>query len=456
MNNKVKIFAIFVVFLGLISQAVAAPWSNPLKKAISKSDISKKAMVTASFKEVNSGVEELELDSNLPMTPASIQKLVTLIPSLEQLGYNYEFRTQIYKDKKGTVYLRLGADPYFTSKDLKNLIRALNRYNISEVKEFWIDDYIVDDNEWGEGWQWDDDLNPLMPKFSAYNIDKNLLTIDISPTKNGAPAEVLTTVFYPTAFINNVVTGKGPRVTLSRKNYISPNVINIDGAVTSNFQTSIPVNSPKRYFTLRLEDILRKQKVKYYGKFDSKKLPNGTYMLDEAKHSMAYLAEDVLKNSNNLAAETVFKVAGGSYKDSVGTIDSAVEMMENYYESEGIKTDSIRVVDGSGVSKNNLLTSNFVTDVLVNQSKKDNFKTFRSYLASPGKGTLTNRMLYFKDRLWAKTGTLSNISALAGYLVAKNGKTYAFCIMIEDSKSTDSDRKGLEEYILREAYETLK
>ncbi len=69
-----------------------------------------------------------------------------------------------------------------------------------------------------------------------------------------------------------------------------------------------------------------------------------------------------------------------------------------------------------------------------------------------GEGTLKNRMLYFKDNLKAKTGTLSDTSAIAGYLTSRKGKTYAFDIMINDAKSTPADKKNLEEQVLRLIY----
>ena len=73
-------------------------------------------------------------------------------------------------------------------------------------------------------------------------------------------------------------------------------------------------------------------------------------------------------------------------------------------------------------------------------------------LATAGEGTLTNRMLYFKDNLYAKTGTLSDVSAIAGYITSRNGKKYAFDIMINDPKTKSADKKLLEEYILRDIY----
>ena len=70
-------------------------------------------------------------------------------------------------------------------------------------------------------------------------------------------------------------------------------------------------------------------------------------------------------------------------------------------------------------------------------------------MASAGEGTLKNRMLYFGDKLKAKTGTLSDVSAITGYITTVSGKILAFDIMINDAKSTPSEKKMLEEYILR-------
>ena len=61
-------------------------------------------------------------------------------------------------------------------------------------------------------------------------------------------------------------------------------------------------------------------------------------------------------------------------------------------------------------------------------------------------------MLYCKDNLKAKTGTLSDASAIAGYITSRKGNTYAFDIMINDAKTSSSDKKNIEEQILRQIY----
>ena len=81
-----------------------------------------------------------------------------------------------------------------------------------------------------------------------------------------------------------------------------------------------------------------------------------------------------------------------------------------------------------------------------------NSEDFKNALPTAGEGTLTDRMLYFKGNLKAKTGTHCSESAIAGYITSRTGKTYAFDIMINDPKSKNVEKKSLEEYILRDVY----
>lgn len=454
MKRVFKLLIIFIMFIGFVGCAQAKPFGNPISNAIKKADISNSALISVSFREIQTGKKSYELNAKTPMSPASIQKIVTLLPSMDTLGKDYEFKTQLLKNKDNNLYIKLGADPYLTTADLKGMIRTLRPNKIYSTKAIYIDDSILDSNEWGEGWQWDDDLNPLTPKFGSYNIDKNILTVNVCPTTEGAPAEISTEVFYPTAFINNVVTSDKTDVKLERKNYISPDVINADGTISKDLAIKIPVNYPRRYFILRLEELLRNQKIAYYGDYNRLKLPKNTSVISEVKHPLSSAVDDILKKSDNMMAETVFKVAGGKYTNETGSISAATQMFNDYYKKLGVNTDNIKVVDGSGVSKNNLLTADFVTEVLY-KAAKNNKVDFQSCLAKPGEGTLTDRMLYFKDNLRAKTGTLTNISSISGYLTAKSGKKYAFCIMVNDSKSKSADKKSFEEYLLREAFDSL-
>ncbi|MBO7673171.1 D-alanyl-D-alanine carboxypeptidase/D-alanyl-D-alanine-endopeptidase [bacterium] len=451
MNKKILLSILGMFFI--TCNTAMASLSSKIDQVISSSGINSSA-VAVSVKDVKTGNNLVKIRSKQPMIPASTQKILTYPVVLETLGSDYLFSTKIYYSKDKEVYLKLSADPFFATEDLKKLIKSLKENSIITCKEFYIDDYIMDFEDWGEGWQWDNDLNPLMPRYSVYNIDGNLLTVVIRPTTPDSPADVKLTKFYPVTFMNLVKTGNSDNVVMSRKNNISPDILTLEGTVKKQVIKKFPVNNPKRYFMIRLDEAVKGVSFDYYGKYPQKKyVPNENIKLvSELSHSLSRAGADILKNSNNMAAETVYKIAGGKYADGQGTIDNANKMFLDYCERNGLDTSDIRVVDGSGVSKNNIMTADFMTAFLVNLAQKDNFEELYNLMPAPTEGTLANRMLYLKDNLKAKTGTLSDVSAIAGYLKTKSGNFVAFDIMINNHKIKNSSKKILEEEIIKTIY----
>ena len=437
---------LFAIFINTIQLSVSA---NIIDRTISKSEINKGA-VSVSVRDTKNGQIIYALNDKTPKNPASTLKIITLSAAVDTLGEDFEFSTELYKNTNNELYLKLAGDPFFTSSNLNKLFQTAMSKKITEPKAIYIDDYVFNDVEWGEGWQWDDDLNPLMPKFSSYNIDKNILDIIITPTQNGAPAEIHTGKFYPVTFMNLVTTGDRNQLEIARNNSISPNIINLSGIVKKQIVKQIPINYPKRYFILRCEEAIKSSKMYYYGKFDQKKTPNkNIYLVDKITHPINMAIEDVLKRSNNLTAESIYKAAGAKFVKNTGSQENSEKMLNSYFDKTAINYDNIRVVDGSGVSKNNLLTSDFMSLFLVKNYAN---KTIVNSLPTAGEGTLSNRMLYFKDNIKAKTGTLADVSAIAGYITTRSGKVLAFDIMINDPKTKSADKKTLEEYILRDLY----
>lgn len=438
---------LLTLILLLTFQTVSYP--AEIDRTISKSGINKGA-VSVSVKDIQTGTCVYSLNETQPVMPASTLKIITASAAVDTLGKDYKFATKLYKNTNNELILKLGADPFLSSSNLNNLLSKAYEKKIISPKSIYIDDYIFDSTEWGEGWQWDDELNTLMPKFSSYNIDKNLLNIIVSPTVMNAPANVYTTKFYPVSFMNLVTTAKTNDIKLSKNNNIPKNMITIEGTVNKQTNMQIPVESPKMYFILRLEDAIRSAKIEYYGKFVQKKTPSSNvYLVSEINHPLNDALEEIFIKSNNLMAETIFKLAGAKFANNTGSLENSQKMLNAYFQKLGLNSQDIKIVDGSGVSKNNIITTDFMTNFLVKQANNDEFKNL---LPTAGEGTLKNRMLYFKDNLKAKTGTLSDVSGIAGYITSRNGKTYAFDIMINDAKSKPSEKKSLEEYILRDIF----
>ena len=280
-----KLLCLIGIFLlsGFCSLGFGADSFN---KVISNSDIPKDN-ISVSVKNAQTGSVLYELNADKLVPPASTQKLVTLAAAADTLGPDYQFQTSIYKSTNNDLYIKLGADPYLSSNDLKTLLTAAKEKKVIAPKNIYIDASILDNADWGEGWQWDDDLNILMPRFGAYNLDGNLLGVFVAPTIKGAPAEINTKVFYPVTFMNLVVTGSENSIKFERNNAVAPDMISVKGTVSKSQGFAIPVNNLKRYFRLRLEDAVRDANIEYYGNITEKKLPsNNVYLISSVKHPL--------------------------------------------------------------------------------------------------------------------------------------------------------------------------
>lgn len=442
-----------IVLIFTLFFTISAVHAESINKAIKKLGINSSS-VSISVKDVQNGHVVYSQNERMPMNPASTLKLVTASISHDILGDAYKYETTLYKSTNNDLYLELSGDPLLKTSDLEYLLEVANSKSISP-KTFYIDDTVFDKVEWGEGWQWDDEFNPLMPKFSAYNIENNLLRVEIMPTYNRRPASISVKPFYPLSFVNSVITdSKQPtNIKVERSNEIAVNMFNVVGSVSKAFVKTIPVPNTKMNFILRLEEAIRNKKFDYYNSIKIGVLPeDNIYVVATVTRELAPIMTAILKNSNNLMAETLFKTAGAEYFKQAGSQENSTTMVKDYFKSFDINSDDIKIVDGSGVSKNNIMTADFMTNFLIYRANKANFEVFKSMLPTAGEGTLKDRMLYFKDNIRAKTGTLADTSAIAGYITSRRGKVYAFDIMICDAKTSSADKKNIEEQILRLIY----
>ena len=289
-----KIIALFIGFIFTLMPVKA----SQISKFLNSQHLHVSA-VSISIKDVETGEVIYALNDRIPRNPASTLKLITSFAAYNTLGEDYKFSTKLYKTAKNELYLKLGADPFLTSSDLNALMNTAKSKNIIEPKSVNIDNTIFDGIEWGEGWQWDDDLNPLMPRFGAYNLDGNLLNIEVtSQGKNRAP-NIVSKPYYPVTFMNMLTVKDENNVKLERNNNISPNIINVTGTISTRQVLKIPVNNLQLYFDLRLTDALKSAKIEYYNPFYVTKLPDQVYLVGEINHGIDSAMNSILKNSSN-------------------------------------------------------------------------------------------------------------------------------------------------------------
>ncbi|MGD8307150.1 MAG: D-alanyl-D-alanine carboxypeptidase/D-alanyl-D-alanine-endopeptidase, partial [Ignavibacteria bacterium] len=147
------------------------------------------------------------------------------------------------------------------------------------------------------------------------------------------------------------------------------------------------------------------------------------------------LLSDINKDSDNLRSEMLLYALALNDSGVPAAIENGIEALNKLVDTLGFNRDDYSFADGSGVSRYNLISSELVMELLKFMYKEEHFEIFYNSLAIAGiDGTLEKRMIGApaENNLHAKTGTLSGVSTLSGYVNAKNNHLLAFSILVQN------------------------
>ncbi len=452
MKNLFKTLILLVIFMFSINSSFAFS-AVKLDKLLKKTDLNETATVAISIRNADNNAVIFEQNQKKLLHPASSLKVFTAYPSLEVLGYDYYFKTQFYKDSSNNLYIKLGADPLLTSAQLKQAVLKIKEQGCKSFKNLYIDDSIIDKKEFAPGWMWDDDINPYTPKVSSYNLDKNTVKVNLTQTSDNAISASVKSS-YPISVISVVnSSAKNEYLDINRYNWLNPDVVEIYGNIKSAKTVEIPVSNMRRYFIHTLSKALEDNGISVSGtSFASKLVPNNAELIEEISNPIINAVPLILQNSNNLMAESVYKLASAQKYTATGSDELSTLMFKEFYQKNGINTESIIVKDGCGVSRNNLISVDWMTAALNMLYKMKDFEKFEDNMAQPGDGTLLNRLLDLRGDVWLKTGSLSNISAITGFVKSQDGHTYSVAILIQNFNQPQADIKKFEDEIINIIY----
>lgn len=446
--NRIKTLittAVIFLFTAIPSE------SSSLDSLIQKSDINKTSTIAVSVKDVKSGKIIYQYNEHKLMNPASAQKVFTMRSAYNQLGKDYTFKTTAYIDKNSNLYIKLGADPSLTTSSLKNLLNTVaEKYN-KPIKDIVLDGTIIDNKQWGTGWMWDDDANPYLPKYSPFSVNENKIDIVIQPGKNERTPEIKNKSPYSLMFVNMLKNGATDSLSFERQPWLTSDMTYIQGTIKNTIKQKLPIDSPERHFNEILKQAVSSSKLKFTGNIKYAPVQSGAQKIAEINSvRLSELIATTLKNSNNFYSEMIFKTAAAEYSKKQGTTENAIEMFNKYYSD--IKSEKPVIADACGISRNDLISADWMTEALNKLYKDKDFNDFVTLLPKPIEGTLTDRLLDISLKLRAKTGTASGISSITGYVDSKSGKKYSFAILIQNFSQPVINIKKFEDLIIREIY----
>jgi D-alanyl-D-alanine carboxypeptidase/D-alanyl-D-alanine-endopeptidase (penicillin-binding protein 4) len=398
------------------------------------------------------------LNAGKLMMPGSAMKIVTLAAAAELLGWDYQFETTIASlapiDEgrvRGDLVVIGGGDPSISERsDVPGVLRALARQvresGITKVEGGIIGhDDLFDDRGFGDGWTLDNLPYGYAAAVSALQYNEG--SVDLVIRAGAAPGDPVTIQVRPEGsglqvdnrLVTVAETGAG-RLTLQR--HPGSSRVTVQGQIPAEsapFARTASVDNPTAFFVAAFRAALIAEGVDVTGdavdidEFPEK--PNVTGARTIVSHRSAPLrqiAASMMRVSQNQYAETLLRALGAT--GAIGATGAlGAQKARAVLKTWDIAGDSYVIADGSGLSRYNYVTSDALVRILARmRADATHAAPFAETLPVAGRdGTLSNRLAgsAAAGKVRAKTGTVDNVRAIAGYVETASGDTLLFSMI---------------------------
>ena len=397
------------------------------------------------------------------MMPASNMKIVTTAAAAEILGWDYRFTTTLETAApveggvlKGDLFIRSDGDPTINSREgrapalLAEWAAALRSAGIEEIDGRIIgDDQRFDDEGIGPGWAWDYLQYGYAAPVGALEFNENQAALTIQPgVGTGGAASVTLSPGAGLRLVNHVTTvAAGGASDIAYRRRIDEPVLEVTGTIplaSAPVTRAVAVVNPTLFFAESLKQSLLERGIRVTGKavdFDdvAPELMGAPaerrVLVKTDSPPLREIATVLMKVSQNLYAETLAKAIGAS-RGGLGTYEGGLQAIRTQLSSWGIPGDAYVIADGSGLSRYNYVSASAIVDVLEHMYRDPKHQqTFVSTLPIAGKdGSLSTRMRRTRaeGNAVAKTGSISNVRSLSGYVRTRDGEMLVFSILAND------------------------
>jgi D-alanyl-D-alanine carboxypeptidase/D-alanyl-D-alanine-endopeptidase (penicillin-binding protein 4) len=456
---------------------------------LSKPELSS-AMVGIKVVSLDSGRVLFEENAAKLLRPASNMKLYTVATALDRLSPDYRFTTSVYGSKPDgagivhgnmTIYGR--GDPSIAArfnngnyfKGIDDLASRIVGAGVKRVEGDLVgDETYFSGPQYGSGWEWEDLTWYYGAEVTPLTANDNALDLFVKPgAAIGDKAVVTTGPPDPLLTIVNQVTttSEGARRDISVYRDLGENSITITGTIPlkdRGYTGGIGISHPALLFVYLLRTALAQKGVMITGKSittgPSSFAPlttivpvvsstNGAGMRPaDSQNEIAALqsppfsliAAQTLKPSQNLYTELILRTLGKvtplpvTASGDQTSEDLGLEAVKGFLKTAGIRPESLVLSDGSGLSRNDMVTAEASVQLLTFMSRHRFADVFHQALPIAGvDGTLRNRMngTAAENNVRAKTGSLSAAASLSGYVTTAAGEKLVFSIMVNNYPS---------------------
>lgn len=424
-----------------------------------------------------------ERDADKALMPASNMKLYTSAAALDAFGPDFRIRTSVYATKpvkggvlRGDLIIYGRGDPNlsprFDSDDAKRYNEFKSADKISAIERLAdqikargvkvINGNLIGDDSYfagdllGPSWEWDDAQFYHGAEVSALTVNDNVVTFTVTPLSKvgGKPTIKIQPETGYVKVVNNASTSATGATRIGVHRPLNSNAIEFFGTIPRNakeFDVNIAVHDPASFAATLLNEALARRKIRVRGRpkrMDA--VARVTEPFDESKlieiaaiesQPMSEMLKVVNKQSQNLHTELMLRQLGVTHIDNGALNDYGRpkptaafgnEIRRQFLQNAGIDVQSLSLRDGSGLARQNMVTPRSTSELLKFMLTHPQFNIFRESLVIAGvDGTLERRMrdTAAANNFRGKTGSLSYVNALSGYVTTKRGQMLILSMM---------------------------
>lgn len=432
------------------------------------------------IKEEQSGKTIFDKNADQRMRPASNMKLLTAAAVLDEFGQEHRFETIVATDGQvksgqldGNVYLIGKGDPSLTYEDIQLLANQLHEQGIRKINgDIIADDTYFDRERYSEDTTWKDESAYYGAAISALTVAPDndhdtgtvKVIVDANSTSGRPEVGLVPETDYVTIQNNAVIVSDNEEAELEVTRTHGRNDIVISGSVAAgeSEQEWVAVWEPTEYALQLFHDYVTASGISVKGTVKTAKAPaDRTELLRKESAPLKELLLPFMKLSNNGHAEMFIKHIGSN--EQAGNWEDGIYQLGQYLDEIQLPKEQMVIRDGSGLSHVNGITARQLTTLLTEVKEASWFPAFKTSLPVAGMkermvgGTLRNRFVdtALAGKIEAKTGTLTGVSSLSGYMETKSGKHVVFSILL-NGLLDEEEGPHIEDQILKIVYEELK
>jgi D-alanyl-D-alanine carboxypeptidase/D-alanyl-D-alanine-endopeptidase (penicillin-binding protein 4) len=377
----------------------------------------------------------------------------------EKLGWDFTYTTKVYALGKindgvleGDLVVSSDGDPTINPRHperwaaLDNWAKQLAAKGIHLISGQLIgDDNAFAEPGWAPGWSWDDIPLGYGAPVSALQYNENEVElVVIAGAQPGARAIISTSPPGSGLVIDHGMTtgpaGSETKVAIDR--VPGSNILSVRGQIAADaaaVSETVAVPNPTLMYVNAFREALARHGIFVGGNsidIDDLRVPpdlaSATLLVEDHSPPLSEIIDVTLKWSRNIYAETLLRTL--ARPEAPATAETGLKVVRETLRSWGVGPEYYLARDGSGLSRYDYLTPNALTVLLTYLYLNPAYaETFRSTLPVAGvSGLMASRMggTPANDRVWAKTGSMSQVRSISGYIITLDHEPLVFAIIV--------------------------